>query len=232
MRRSGFTLIEILVVVAIIIMLAAVLLVSFSGVFSKSKEAQTKTTIETLKANIESYQARWGIPPPSSLNELGLLTGYPALANPNKDNVGIESLVLARRSKREQGPYLDVPLLNDEKRRANLDVDTVLEAAIGPDALDLEEGSARDLFEIVDAWGNPLVYIDIKTVRMGDFQYDVTLADGNRTTINATECADALRHPVTGQYPTSYVIWSFGEDGINNYGRGDDITSWPKYEEE
>jgi len=28
------------------------------------------------------------------------------------------------------------------------------------------------------------------------------------------------------------VIWSFGEDGINQYGLGDDITSWPKYEEE
>jgi len=26
------------------------------------------------------------------------------------------------------------------------------------------------------------------------------------------------------------VIWSFGEDGINQYGLGDDITSWPKYE--
>ncbi|MCB9893208.1 MAG: type II secretion system protein [Planctomycetes bacterium] len=230
--NSGFTLIEILVVVGIIILLAAVLLVSFSGVFSKSKEAQTKTTIETLKANVESFQAKWGVPPPSNLSELGLLTQYPALADPNKDNIGIEALVLALRSRREQGPYLDMPLLNDEKRRTNLDGDTVLEEAAAPEHLDLEDGSARELFEIADAWGNPLVYVDIKTVRAGNFSYDVLLADGSRTRIDATALQDALRHPVTGQYPTGYVIWSFGEDGVNDYGRGDDITSWPKYEVE
>ncbi|MCA8914226.1 MAG: type II secretion system protein [Planctomycetes bacterium] len=230
--RHGFTLIEIMIVVGIIILLAAVLLVSFSGVFSKSKQAQTKTTIETLKANVESYQAKWGVPPPSNLAELGILAGYPALADPNKENIGIEALVLALRSKREQGPYLDPGLLQDEKRRTNLDIDTVLEEAVAPENLDLEEGSARDLFEIADAWGNPLVYVDMKTVRAGNFAYDITMADGSRTRIDATACQDALRHPVTGQYPTGYVIWSFGEDGINDYGRGDDITSWPKYEVE
>ncbi|MCB9933725.1 MAG: type II secretion system protein [Planctomycetes bacterium] len=228
--RSGFTLIEILVVVGIIVLLAAVLLVSFSGVFSKSKEAQTKATIETLKSNVESFQSRWGPPPPCSLQELGQLVGYPALTEPNQDNVGIEALVLALRSRKEQGPYLDGPLFQDDKRRVNLDLDTVLEDATLPENLDIEEGSSRDLFEIADAWGNPLVYLDIKTVRAGNFQYEVTLADGSSSRIDPTECQNALRHPVTGQYPTGYVIWSFGEDGINQYGLGDDITSWPKYE--
>jgi prepilin-type N-terminal cleavage/methylation domain-containing protein len=229
-NRRGFTLIEILVVVGILVLLAAVLLVSFGGVFSKSKVAQTQTTIETLKSNVESFQARWGIPPPCNLQELGLLIGYPALTDPNKDNTGIEALVLALRSKREGGPYIDGPLFADDKRRTNLDIDTVLEDATSAENLDLEEDSARDLFEITDAWGNPLVYLDIKTVRAGSFQYSVTLADGSSVSIDATDCQNALRHPVTGQYPTGYVIWSFGEDGINQYGLGDDITSWPKYE--
>src|SRR5690606_38784140 len=100
----------------------------------------------------------------------------------------IEALVLALRSKKEQGPYIDGPLFQDDKRRTNLDIDTVLEDATTPEHLDLEDGSARDLFEITDAWGNPLVYLDIKTVRAGNYQYGVTLADGSTVNINATEC--------------------------------------------
>ena len=231
MRSRGFTLIEIMVAVSIIILLAALLIVSFSGAFSKSKEAQTKTTIETLKSNVETFQSAWGIPPPANLSELGALAGYPALADPNKTNVGIEALVLALRSKREQGPYIDGPLLLDDTRRLNLDMDKALDAALAPNYVDIEQGSSPDLFEIADAWGNPLVYLDIKTVTRGNFEFDVNLANGTTTKIDATACQNALRHPVTGSLPTGYVIWSFGEDGVNQYGLGDDITSWAKYEE-
>jgi prepilin-type N-terminal cleavage/methylation domain-containing protein len=232
MRRRGFTLIEVLIVVSIIILLAAVLIISFSGAFNKSKEAQTKTTIETLKSNVETYQTAWGIPPPANLGDLGALAGYPALADPNKTNIGIEALVLALRSKREQGPYIDAPLLQDDTRRTNLDMDNALEAALDARYIDIEPNSSRELFEIVDAWGNPLVYLDLKTITRGNYEFDVNLANGTTTRIDATACSDALRHPVTGQLPTGYVIWSFGEDGINQYGLGDDITSWAKYEEE
>jgi prepilin-type N-terminal cleavage/methylation domain-containing protein len=228
--RQGFTLVEILIAVSIIILLAAVLLVSFSGAFSKSKQAQTKATIETLKANADTFQSRWGIPPPANLSELGALVDYPALADPNKHNVGIEALVLALRSKREGGPYLDAPLFQDDTRRMNLDMDSALEPAMGQNYLDIEQGSSRELFEIVDAWGNPLVYLDMKSVMRG-FNFEVNLANGGSITIDATAAQDALRHPVTGQLPQGYVIWSFGEDGVNNYGLGDDVTSWEKYDE-
>ncbi|MBZ0135448.1 MAG: type II secretion system GspH family protein [Planctomycetes bacterium] len=230
MRARGFTLIEILVVVAIIVLLAAVLLVSFSGVFSKSENAQAQATIETLKSNIANFETRWGIAPPGNLNDLGVLVGYPGLSDPNNENTGIEAMVLALRSRREQGPYIDAPLFQNDKRRTNLDIDTVLESACAPNYLDIEDGTARDLFEIVDPWGNPYVYIDIKTLQMGGFAYTVTLGNGGTVNINATEAQDSLRHPVTGSFPTGYALWSFGEDGVNDYGRGDDITSWPKYE--
>jgi prepilin-type N-terminal cleavage/methylation domain-containing protein len=229
-RRRGFTLIEILIAVSIIILLAAVLIVSFSGAFSKSRQAQTTTTIETLKSNIETFKSRWGIPPPANLNELGALVGYPAVADPNKSNIGIESLVLALRSRREQGPYLDPGLLQDDTRRLNLDVDSALEAALGQNYIDIDPAESRELFEIADAWGNPLVYIDMKTVQRGNFELEITQADGTTARLDATECQNALRHPTTGALPTEYVIWSFGEDGINQYGLGDDVTSWPKYE--
>jgi prepilin-type N-terminal cleavage/methylation domain-containing protein len=230
MHQRGFTLIEIMIVVGIIILIASVLLVSFTGVFTKSKEAQAAATIETLKTNVESFQNRWGVPPPATLRDLGVLVGYPSLVDPNEDNVGIEAMVLALRSKREGGPYLDHVLFADDTRRANLDIDTFIEAAAAPNFLDIEDSTSRDLFEVIDPWGNPYVYLDMATLAAGDFKYNVTLVDGSRVTINPTEAQNALRHPVTGAYPTSYAIWSFGPDGINDYGRGDDIASWPKYE--
>jgi prepilin-type N-terminal cleavage/methylation domain-containing protein len=231
-HHRGFTLVELMVVIGIIVLLASVLVISFSGVFSKSDNAQATATIKTLESNIANFEARWGVPPPSNLNDLGVLVGYPALTDPNKENVGIESLVLALRSGREGGPYLDDTLLQDDRRRANLDIDTVVEAVTAPRYLDLEEGSSRDLFEILDPWGNPYVYIDQTSLQTGGFEHNVTLADGSITIIKVTEAQNALRHPVTGAFPSGYALWSFGENGINEYGRGDDVTSWPKYEQD
>lgn len=230
-RTAGFTLVELMIVIGIIVLLVAVMAVALSGVFSKSEEAQTKATIETLKANIESYKTRWGQAPPTTLRDLGQLMGAPSIGDPNENNVGIETLVIALRSRREQGPYLDGPLFADDTRRVNLDIDTLIDGAFAPTALDIEDATARDLFEIVDAWGNPLVYLNIADVRMGGFRYSVTKADGSTELIQPTEAQDKLRHPTTGSYPTDYVLWSFGENGINEYGRGDDITSWAKYAE-
>lgn len=227
----GFTLIELMIVIGIIVVLVAVLAVALSGVMGKSEEAQTKATIETLKSNIESYKTRWGQAPPTTLRDLGQIVGVQSMADPNDQNVGIETLVIALRSRREQGPYLDAPLFADDKRRTNLDIDTLIDAAFAPTALDIEDATARDLFEFVDAWGNPLVYLNIADVRLGGFRYTVTKADGSTEPIDPLQAQDLLRHPTTGSYPADYVLWSFGENGINEYGRGDDITSWEKYAE-
>lgn len=230
-HTRGFTLIELMIVIGIIVLLVAVLAVALSGVMGKSEEAQTKATIETLNANIGSYKTRWGQAPPTTLRDLGQIVGVQAMADPNDQNVGIETLVIALRSRREQGPYLDAPLFADDQRRTNLDIDTLVDAAFAPNALDIEDATARDLFEIVDAWGNPLVYLNIADVRLGGFRYTVTKADGSTELIDPLQAQDLLRHPTTGSYPADYVLWSFGENGINEYGRGDDITSWTKYAE-
>ena len=214
-------------------LLAGVLIVGFGSALGRSDEAQTTSTIQTLKSNIDSYAARWGTPPPGNMKDLGALMARGAVIDaPNRDNEGIETLLLALRSRKEQGPYLDVPLFADDARRTNLDLDQVVETALGEDALNIEEGTSRDLYEIVDTWGNPLVYINIIELRQGRVDQKVTLADGTTVQIDTTEAQNALRHPSTGQYPSEYALWSFGPDGVNNYGRGDDITSWPKYEED
>lgn len=229
-RRSGFTLIEIMIVIGIIVVLMGVLVVAFGGVFSKSEEARATATIKTLSTNIESFKARWGTAPPSNMQDLGaLMAPNQVLMAPNKTNEGIECLVLALRSRKEGGPYLDVPLFADDERRSNLDLDQVMEAAMQPTAIDVAEGTSRDLYEFIDPWGNPLVYINIVELRQGRVDQTVTLANGEQVRITATEAQDKLRHPTTGDFPSDYVLWSFGEDGINDWGRGDDVVSWSKY---
>ncbi len=229
--RRAFTLIEILIVIAIILVLAGVLVVVFSTALGRSDEARTTGTIQTLKSNVDSYISRWGTAPPGNMKDLAALMARGTMMDaPNRSNEGIETLLLALRSRKEQGPYLDVPLFNDDARRSNLDLDQVVEQAMGQSALDIEEGTSRDLFEIVDAWGNPLVYINILELRQGRVNQSVSLANGTTVPLDATAAQDALRHPATGQFPSEYALWSLGPDGINDYGRGDDITSWPKYE--
>lgn len=229
--KRGFTLIEILIVIAVILLLASVLVVAFSGVLGKSDEARATATIKTLQSNVDSFKTRWDTAPPGNLTDLGaLMAPHAIVAAPNTENEGIEALVLALRSRLENGPYLDMNLFSDDARRMNLDLDRVAETAF--EALDIEEGTSSDLFEIVDPWGNPLAYINTTELRHGRVDQIITLANGERVRITATEAQEALRHPTTGQFPVEYALWSFGPNGINEYGRGDDITSWPKYIDE
>lgn len=230
-HNIGFTLIEIMVVIAILLVIMGVLVTSFSGVFSKSEEVETVATITTLKSNIDSFNQAWGVYPPSDLNDLSLLTDANSLREVNSTNRGIEALVLALRSGRERGPYLDMPMFGDDMRRVNLDNDRCLPDAFDASILDIPASESSDLFEIVDKWGNPFVYINIDDVRNGKVDETIMLGNGDTVQINAQACQEELGHPATGQYPKGYVLWSFGEDQKNDYGRGDDITSWDKYEE-
>ncbi|MBX3475711.1 MAG: prepilin-type N-terminal cleavage/methylation domain-containing protein [Planctomycetes bacterium] len=226
----GFTLIELMIVIGIILLLVGVLVVSFGGVFAKRDNARATATIETLKANIASFESRWGQAPPGSLRELGDLTRTLNLLEVNDTNRGNEALVLALRSRREGGPYLDQNLFGDASRMGNLDNDTFLADAIASSALDLPDTASTDLFEVLDPWGNPFIYVNIIDVRAGTVADKITLIDGSVIEITAQDCQEKLRHPVTGDYPQGFALWSVGENGINEYGRGDDITSWPKYE--
>lgn len=228
--RHGFTLIELLIVIGIIVLLVGVLVVAFGGVFGKRDAARATATIETLKANIASYENRWGQAPPGTLQALGDLTRTLNLLENNDTNRGNETMVLALRSRREGGPYLDQNLFGDSARVGNLDGDTFLADALAANALDLPDTASTDLFEVLDPWGNPFIYVNIQDVRAGTVMDKITLIDGTVLEITAQECQEKLRHPVTGDYPLGFALWSVGENGINEYGRGDDITSWPKYE--
>ncbi|MDC1142200.1 type II secretion system protein [Planctomycetota bacterium] len=230
-NRVGFTLIEILIVITILLVIMGVLVASFSGVFSKSEQAQTVATVETLKTNLNSFNSAWGRYPPSNLMDLSALTDAVNLQETNPTNRGIEAMVLALRSGLERGPYMDAPLFGSDEARTNIDNDRCLPDVFDAEMLDIPQGESTDLFEIVDHWGNPFVYIDIQAVINGTVDDTIMLGNGDTIKITALDCQEKLRHPTTGQYPQGFVLWSFGEDQKNDYGRGDDITSWDKYED-
>jgi len=70
-RRTGFTLIEILVVVVIIGILAAMVVPKFADARREASIASVRNQLQTLRAQIESYRAihRGHLPPASSLME-------------------------------------------------------------------------------------------------------------------------------------------------------------------
>lgn len=63
--KIGFTLIEILVVIALIGILAGVLLVSLQGVRASARDAQRKADLETIQSALEIYKSTCGKYPTS-----------------------------------------------------------------------------------------------------------------------------------------------------------------------
>lgn len=69
--QSGFTLVELMIVVSILGILAAIAMPEFQNYQQKAKEAQAKANLKILREAIERYNADHGVPP-----------GYPS-NNPN-----------------------------------------------------------------------------------------------------------------------------------------------------
>ncbi|SRR5258706_3714887 len=68
---KGFTLIEILVVIAIIGILATILIGNFNGVRVRSRDAQRKSDIRQLQAALELYRADQGVYPAAASGAIG-----------------------------------------------------------------------------------------------------------------------------------------------------------------
>jgi general secretion pathway protein G len=67
-KQKGFTLVELLVVVAIIAVLAAILLPRFLGYTDKAREAQTMKDIRSMCTVVEAFTATDGNYPEASLD--------------------------------------------------------------------------------------------------------------------------------------------------------------------
>jgi prepilin-type N-terminal cleavage/methylation domain-containing protein len=200
-RERGFTLVEILVVIAIIAVLSGIAIPVLSSVKTRQKATATKMLIERLKGAIEHYSDDFGDYPPSSPK----LAGLPATGTDD----GIKTLVRCLSTKKKSGPYFqfedDVLKKDDSGRQVSGNpTDSYF--------------ATKDLFECVDAFGNALIYLhnaDYKTGQKVELGTETVQVSG-------------VRSKKTNQYHdlTKFQLWSAGANGKNDQGDDDDVVSW------
>jgi prepilin-type N-terminal cleavage/methylation domain-containing protein len=207
----GFTLIEILVVLAIIATLAAIVLPQLFKSGEAGEVAATQVRLDQLQNAIKMYETKWGDYPPSRLKWLKWLKASAA----NTANEGAEALVLALSTERKSGPYIEW----QEDYLENCDEDRLSSV---PSKISYKKA---DLFEVVDYWGNPFVYIHCRDY--GKLRKFVD-CEGQSHTLKAQKSKKlGTYHNIN-----SYQMWSFGPNRINENGRGDDIANFTAEEED
>jgi len=206
--NAGFTLIEILVVMAIIATLAAIVLPQLFKSGEAGEVADTRVRLDTLANSIKMYESNWGDYPPSRLKLLNVSVS-------NTTNEGPEALVLALSTEKKKGPYIEW----QEDYLENWDNDKLDSA---PKKSSIKK---RDLFEVVDFWGNPFVYIHCRDYGKRMKYVD---SEGEHHTVMAQ------RSKKLGTYhnENSYQMWSFGPNRTNDNGKGDDIANFVTSDDE
>lgn len=66
-KRGGFTLVELIVVIAIIAVLAGILVVALSGAWFTGRQAQNTHDIRQLEIAVQAFKTKYGIYPPSKI---------------------------------------------------------------------------------------------------------------------------------------------------------------------
>ncbi len=199
-RRSGFTLLELMVVLVIISMLAAAFLVVGADVFSASLETKCHARLQQLAVMIEAFRTAEGGYPDDRL-PIGLAT--------NSQNAGSEALYIAFFSPKYLGE------LPNQDWLVNTDGDqtTRTQTRLG----------SRDLWEIGDVWGNPIAYFE--SLHYADTLPLIFVA-GPEEQDPEEQTVAARRDERTVGYeePGKFQLISAGEDGL--FGTADDLTHY------
>lgn len=202
-RASGFTLIEILVVITIIGILVALVAPALVGAKRQARVKACEADINGIKAALEVYYSRFGDYPPSSLAAYGVTV--------NDTNNGNEAMVACLQTTLKNGPFGDWK----EDRYQNLDSDEATKNVTNWWFGD------NQLRELVDDWGNPYVYFHnrdyAKPEKVGKYTINGETVDCVPQKSEKTK---------TWHNPRTYQLWSCGPDQTNQNGDEDDIHAW------
>jgi prepilin-type N-terminal cleavage/methylation domain-containing protein len=202
-NRSGFTLVELLVVICIIGILVALTTVGIVKAMDSARTSSTQTMLDSISGALAQYAQRWGDYPPSSIDELGVRA-------PNDVNNGVEALVACLSSDLRGGI-----LFKNEDHLSNVDNDSV-----GKNVTHWYFGD-NQLHEWIDEFGNVIIYMHHKDfakpkASMKTYRFS---KDGEQMTVTPEQ------NPATKTYsnPDKYQLRSVGKDG--KPGTQDDIRA-------
>ena len=211
-RARGFTLVEVLVVIAILAVLSGLITVSVREARKFADLKIAKSGIQLLEQSALSYKNAFGDYPPTSLSH------SISSIKTNRTNEGIESLILHVMARKKGGPFHEE---FSEDRLENFDGDRLPTKA--QKKLKAEFNLAwntPDLLEYCDLWGNPYVYIHHRDYSLKKKQV-VQTSEGITSAVAAKSAKTGTFHK-----PSTFQIWSFGPNRVNDNGKGDDVTSW------
>jgi len=80
--KSGFTLVEILIVVIILGILAAIVIPQFTNASQNARESSLQSTLQTLRSQIQLYKLQHGDSLPNLVTDWTPLTGSTSYGNP------------------------------------------------------------------------------------------------------------------------------------------------------
>ena len=77
---SGFTIVELLIVIVVIGILAALVVTTYNGIQQKARDTERKTDINAIHSQVEAYQAQNGkYPTLADMNDATATTGFRAV---------------------------------------------------------------------------------------------------------------------------------------------------------
>lgn len=203
--RAGFTLVEILAVIIIIAVLVAFLIPNLLAGRDSVDIGATKTFLDQVSSEIESYERQEGKFPASTFPK-------DMDPKPSTTNMGIEALVIALMP--ADGSYNAAAAYDD--KLCNTDSDNTKRS--------LTRFTSADAFEIKDSWDNPIAYLHRRDYEKGCAYLTFVEDEADFLEQKVT----AAVNPTTGDpyRLDSFQLLSAGPDGL--FGTDDDIGNFSR----